>query len=89
MEKFFRQLIDISSIIYLLLQVWKAEAENICGFQGTVLVAVKTVKDNANAKEKQDILREMELMQKLGPHPNLVTLLGCCTKQGNYGLFYF
>ena len=33
-------------------QVWKAEAENICGYDGTVLVAVKTTKDKAPDKEK-------------------------------------
>jgi hypothetical protein len=25
-------------------QVWKAEADDICGYDGTILVAVKTVK---------------------------------------------
>ena len=36
-------------------QVWKAEAENICGYDGTVLVAVKTTKDKAPDKEKSGI----------------------------------
>ena len=63
-------------------QVWKAEAEDICGIQGTRLVAVKTVKDGAQPKEKQELLREMKIMQQLGPHPNVVALLGCCTDQG-------
>lgn len=63
-------------------QVWKAEAEDICGCQGTLLVAVKTVKDGATSKEKQELLREMKIMQQLGPHPNVVALLGCCTEQG-------
>ena len=63
-------------------QVWKAEAEDICGCQGTLLVAVKTVKDGATNKEKQELLREMKIMQQLGPHPNVVALLGCCTEQG-------
>jgi serine/threonine protein kinase len=62
-------------------QVWKAEAEDICGCQGTLLVAVKTVKDGAAAKEKQELLREMRIMQQVGPHPNVVALLGCCTEQ--------
>ena len=33
------------------LQVWKAEADNICGYEGTVLVGVKAAKDNAPQKE--------------------------------------
>lgn len=67
-------------------QVWKSEAEDICGCQGTLLVAVKTVKDGASNKEKQELLREMRIMQQLGPHPNVVSLLGCCTDQG---VFYY
>merc|ERR1712203_398744 len=53
-----------------------AEAENICGYDGTVLVAVKTTKDKAPDKEKSDLLQEMQIMQKIGHHPNVVTLLG-------------
>ena len=36
---------------FLPLQVWKAEADNICGYEGTVLVGVKAAKDNAPQKE--------------------------------------
>jgi len=50
--------------------------------KGTLLVAVKSVKDGASAKEKQEILHEMAIMQQLGPHPNVVALIGCCTQQG-------
>ncbi|XP_037084076.1 mucin-5AC-like [Pollicipes pollicipes] len=60
-------------------QVWRAEVDNIGGHQGTLLVAVKNVKENATSKEKQDLLRELRIMQDLGSHPNVVTLLGCCT----------
>ena len=38
-------------------KVWKAEAENICGYDGTILVAVKTTKENAPEKEKSDLLQ--------------------------------
>ena len=31
--------------------MWKAEADNICGYEGTSLVAVKTAKDDAPQKE--------------------------------------
>ena len=31
--------------------MWKAEADNICGYEGTVLVGVKAAKDNAPQKE--------------------------------------
>ncbi|XP_015601901.1 uncharacterized protein LOC107270943 isoform X2 [Cephus cinctus] len=63
-------------------QVWKAEADDLTGHQGTTrLVAVKTVKEGASAREKEDLVRELEIMQQLGNHPNVVTLLGCCTDE--------
>ncbi|XP_015172956.1 PREDICTED: serine-rich adhesin for platelets isoform X2 [Polistes dominula] len=63
-------------------QVWKAEADDLTGHQGTTrLVAVKTVKEGASEREKEDLVRELEIMQQLGSHPNVVTLLGCCTEE--------
>ncbi|XP_043208185.1 mucin-5AC-like [Amphibalanus amphitrite] len=62
-------------------QVWRAEVDNIGGHQGTLLVAVKNAKESATAKEHQDLLRELRIMQDLGSHPNVVTLLGCCTTE--------
>lgn len=66
--------------------VWKAEARDLCACEGatggpTVLVAVKGVKEGAGQKEKQDLLKELAIMQHIGQHPNVVTLLGCCTQQ--------
>ena len=46
-------------------------------------MAVKTVKEGASSREKEDLLRELEIMQQLGYHANVVTLLGCCTEKGN------
>ncbi|KAL1131377.1 hypothetical protein AAG570_010994 [Ranatra chinensis] len=66
-------------------QVWKAEADDISGHEGlTRLVAVKTVKEGASQREKEDLLRELGIMQDLGAHPNVVTLLGCCTEKEPY-----
>nr|XP_053639220.1 mucin-5AC-like [Cherax quadricarinatus] len=66
--------------------VWKAEARELCACEGvpggpTVLVAVKGVKEGAGTKERQDLLKELAIMQHIGQHPNVVTLLGCCTQQ--------
>lgn len=70
-------------------QVWKAEADDLTGHQGTTrLVAVKTVKEGASSREKEDLVRELEIMQQLGNHPNVVTLLGCCTEEGTLKFFY-
>ncbi|EEB10677.1 cAMP-dependent protein kinase catalytic subunit, putative [Pediculus humanus corporis] len=63
-------------------QVWKAEAEDMPGHEGkTRLVAVKTVKEGATEKEHKEFIKELEIMQQIGSHPNIVTLLGCCTDQ--------
>ena len=37
-------------------QVWKCEALNIDGRKGTTMVAVKTLKESANAKEREDLV---------------------------------
>ncbi|XP_037874706.1 mucin-4 [Bombyx mori] len=66
-------------------QVWKAEADDLNGHDGlTRLVAVKTIKETASQKEKQELLHEIYIMQKIGTHPNVVTLLACCTEQEPY-----
>jgi Protein tyrosine and serine/threonine kinase len=61
-------------------QVWKAEADDLAGHLGTTrIVAVKTERvDNGQGGLKA----EAEIMKKLGSHPNVVTLLGACTEQG-------
>ncbi|XP_050419829.1 fibroblast growth factor receptor 3-like [Adelges cooleyi] len=66
-------------------QVWKAEADDISGHEGlTRLVAVKMVKENAATREREDLIGELSIMQHLGSHPNVVTLLGCCTEKEPY-----
>ncbi|EEC20267.1 tyrosine kinase receptor, putative, partial [Ixodes scapularis] len=60
-------------------QVWKCEAMNITGSEEPVIVAVKTLKENATEKEKKDLLSELGVMKLINPHPNVVTLLGSCT----------
>jgi len=69
-------------------QVWKAEADDINGHEGlTRLVAVKMVKEGAASREKEDLIRELNIMQHLGSHPNVVTLLACCTEKGEHVRF--
>jgi serine/threonine protein kinase len=47
---------------------------------------VKSTKSNAGERERADLLRELAIMQQLGAHPNVVTLLGCCTEQGKLNI---
>ncbi|UXI14608.1 GTP-binding protein [Sarcoptes scabiei] len=62
-------------------QVWKCEAFNLDHKNSTQIVAVKTLKENANEKEKKNLLEELEVMKILDRHPNVVTLIGCCTER--------
>jgi serine/threonine protein kinase len=43
---------------------------------------VKMVKEDAASREREDLIRELSIMQHLGSHPSVVTLLGCCTEKG-------
>lgn len=54
----------------------------ISGFKGTMVVAVKTLKDNAGERERLDLVQELQVMKSLEPHPHVVKLLGCCSERG-------
>ncbi|XP_077287392.1 tyrosine kinase receptor Cad96Ca isoform X2 [Arctopsyche grandis] len=62
-------------------QVWRCEATDIDGKLGPTTVAVKTLKENANDKERSDLLSELQVMKNLEPHPNVVRLIACCTEK--------
>ncbi|XP_033110473.1 uncharacterized protein LOC117111633 isoform X3 [Anneissia japonica] len=44
-----------------------------------VVVAVKVLHGFADSGDRQNFLREIDLMKALGHHPNVVSLLACCT----------
>lgn len=52
----------------------------VCGYYCKRKVAIKVVKDSAPLSYKEDLLAEMHLMKKIGRHPNIVTMIGACTK---------
>ena len=72
-------------------QVWKCEALNIEGTKGTTTVAVKTLKASATQKERDDLIKELNVMKMFydDPHPNVVRLMGCCTAGSDKGRNYF
>lgn len=47
---------------------------------GKIFVAVKSLKENANAKTQADFQREIELISEL-KHTNIICLLGVVVKQ--------
>uniref|UniRef100_A0A672IQL2 Platelet-derived growth factor receptor alpha n=1 Tax=Salarias fasciatus TaxID=181472 RepID=A0A672IQL2_SALFA len=50
--------------------------------QPVMKVAVKMLKPTARTSEKQALMSELKIMTHLGPHLNILNLLGACTKSG-------
>ena len=48
------------------------------------MVAVKTSKEGAPQHVVGDLLQEMRIMQTIGPHPNVVAMLGVCVEKEPY-----
>ncbi|KAI8521062.1 hypothetical protein Bbelb_008160, partial [Branchiostoma belcheri] len=61
-------------------QVIKAKAQGVGGADKPMTVAVKTTKDGSSADAKDDLLKELKMMKLIPPHPNVVMLIGYCTK---------
>lgn len=47
-----------------------------------VPVAIKSLKDNASAKDKRDFLNELSILKRVGKHENVVCLVGACHIKG-------
>ncbi|XP_021367152.1 fibroblast growth factor receptor 3-like isoform X2 [Mizuhopecten yessoensis] len=62
-------------------KVMMARALNVSGIGKWEMVAVKTCRDSASDLEKEDLYQELEIMRSIDKHPNIVSYLGCCTKQ--------
>ncbi|XP_063921401.1 receptor-like tyrosine-protein kinase kin-16 isoform X2 [Zophobas morio] len=67
-------------------QVYSAKAIGIGGIEGYKMVAVKTLGQGENTTQEaiNDFIAEIEIFKKIGQHPNVVALLGCCTVDTPY-----
>lgn len=45
-------------------------------------MAVKTLKESAGEMERKDLVQELKVLKSLGQHPNVLSMLGCCTDKG-------
>ncbi|XP_051514404.1 platelet-derived growth factor receptor beta-like [Myxocyprinus asiaticus] len=63
-------------------RVVEATAYGLGSAQSATKVAVKMLKSTARRSETQALMSELKIMSHLGPHLNIVNLLGACTKQG-------
>ncbi|XP_073230629.1 uncharacterized protein [Porites lutea] len=61
-------------------QVWKGKVYDVTGMGEQSVVAVKMLRDNFSKSDLKDLSTELELLKKLKPHPNVIQLLGCVTK---------
>jgi len=61
-------------------QVWKGAVFDVAGDKEWSVVAVKMLKENSSSSDLKDLLSELNLLKKLKPHPNVIHLLGCLTK---------
>uniref|UniRef100_A0A4W4GYS8 Platelet-derived growth factor receptor alpha n=1 Tax=Electrophorus electricus TaxID=8005 RepID=A0A4W4GYS8_ELEEL len=63
-------------------KVVEGTAYGLSRSQQVMKVAVKMLKPTARSSEKQALMSELKIMTHLGPHLNIVNLLGACTKSG-------
>uniref|UniRef100_A0A3P8TCC4 Platelet-derived growth factor receptor alpha n=1 Tax=Amphiprion percula TaxID=161767 RepID=A0A3P8TCC4_AMPPE len=63
-------------------KVVEGTAYGLSRSQPVMKVAVKMLKPTARSSEKQALMSELKIMTHLGPHLNIVNLLGACTKAG-------
>ncbi|XP_063057400.1 platelet-derived growth factor receptor alpha isoform X2 [Engraulis encrasicolus] len=63
-------------------KVVEGTAYGLSRSQPVMKVAVKMLKPTARSSEKQALMSELKIMTHLGPHLNIVNLLGSCTKSG-------
>ncbi|TMW48237.1 hypothetical protein DOY81_006679 [Sarcophaga bullata] len=65
-------------------RVYRARAVNLKNIRESEIVAVKQLKKNSAPEEEEEFLKEIEMLQKIGVHQNIVRFLGCCTVQRPY-----
>eukprot|EP00106_Octopus_bimaculoides_P022655 XP_014790097.1 PREDICTED: proto-oncogene tyrosine-protein kinase receptor Ret-like isoform X1 [Octopus bimaculoides] len=53
----------------------------VTGYYAQRKVAIKVVKDSAPLSYKEDLLDELNLMKRIGIHPNIVSMVGACTQK--------
>ncbi|XP_032410129.1 LOW QUALITY PROTEIN: platelet-derived growth factor receptor beta [Xiphophorus hellerii] len=63
-------------------RVVEATAYGLTHSHSSTKVAVKMLKSTARRSETQALMSELKIMSHLGPHLNIVNLLGACTKHG-------
>uniref|UniRef100_A0ABM0MBT6 Roundabout homolog 1-like n=1 Tax=Saccoglossus kowalevskii TaxID=10224 RepID=A0ABM0MBT6_SACKO len=81
--EFPRDHVCIKSIISIgkLYDISKADAWNINGVSGHSNVVIKK-SSNGDPLIENDIVKEIEILQSIRGHSNIIRILGCCTEKG-------
>ncbi|XP_069825968.1 receptor-type tyrosine-protein kinase FLT3 isoform X2 [Dendropsophus ebraccatus] len=69
-------------------KVVTAKAYGISKSGVSLQVAVKMLKENPDASEKDALMSELKMMTQIGHHDNIVNLLGACTASGPIYLIF-
>ncbi|XP_055354538.1 fibroblast growth factor receptor 2-like isoform X2 [Paramacrobiotus metropolitanus] len=65
-------------------KVIKARANNLPRGGGDATVAVKTTKETGSESEFVALMQEFLIMVAVGPHRNIINVLGCCVEEGPF-----
>ncbi|XP_056586274.1 macrophage colony-stimulating factor 1 receptor isoform X2 [Triplophysa dalaica] len=63
-------------------KVVQATAYGLVKDENVTQVAVKMLKQSACFEEKEALMSELKILSYIGPHDNIVNLLGACTQEG-------
>ncbi|XDV39404.1 hypothetical protein PO909_008654 [Leuciscus waleckii] len=63
-------------------KVVQATAFGLVKDETVTRVAVKMLKPSARFEEKEALMSELKILNYIGPHENIVNLLGACTQEG-------
>uniref|UniRef100_A0A672QMR6 receptor protein-tyrosine kinase n=1 Tax=Sinocyclocheilus grahami TaxID=75366 RepID=A0A672QMR6_SINGR len=63
-------------------KVVQATAYGLVKDESVTRVAVKMLKPSAHFEEKEALMSELKILNYIGPHENIVNLLGACTQGG-------
>ncbi|KAK2873126.1 hypothetical protein Q8A67_023023 [Cirrhinus molitorella] len=63
-------------------KVVQATAYGLVKDKSVTRVAVKMLKPSARFEEKEALMSELKILNYIGPHENIVNLLGACTQEG-------
>ncbi|XP_075707789.1 receptor-type tyrosine-protein kinase FLT3 [Rhinoderma darwinii] len=69
-------------------KVVTAKAYGISKSDVSLQVAIKMLKENPDASEKDALMSELKMMTQIGHHDNIVNLLGACTTSGPIYLIF-